>query len=100
MSRALHVSTPAQIDPDRVRNVLSWIDFCSPAAAESARKSCRGRKDVERLRTRLRAAGRPESFVSLMTEAAQRRDTEFMLRIEWVWSPRQVVVHPRRAVLR
>ena len=90
----------AQRDPDRVRFVLSWIDFCSPAAAERARKDCRGRKDVERLRTRLRASGAHEDLVRLMTEAAQHRDVEALLRIEWASSPERIVVHPRRAVLR
>lgn len=69
---------------DRARDVLAWIDWCDPWRIEQTRRACRGRKDVERLRARLRAQGAPPEFVSVVTRAAQKRDLETLLRIDWV----------------
>lgn len=85
---------------ERARNVLRWIDHVTEPIVEQARKACRGRKDVERLRTDMRLKGWPENQVRLMTEAAQHKDLEFMVRWMWLNAPGYTVIHPRRAVLR
>jgi hypothetical protein len=69
---------------ERARNVLRWLDYANPPRIEIARKSCRGRKDVKRLRANLRRLRWPEAQVSVMCEAAAKRDLQFMLCYEFL----------------
>lgn len=63
----------------RALDVLRWIDSCTPSRVESARKVCRGRKDIERMRQRLRRSGWGAELVSDLTQAAQRRDIQRLI---------------------
>lgn len=85
---------------EQARNVLRWLDHATPAVYEEARKSCRGRRDVEKLRTTLRQRGWDPDVVAVMTEAAQHKDLEFLVGFMWMRSNQSVIVHRRRAVLR
>lgn len=64
------------------REVLSFMDHAE-RRAEAARKCSRGRKDVERLRLHLRRSGIHEEFVSLLCQAAGRRDRDELLYADW-----------------
>lgn len=69
---------------ERAFNVLRWMDYATPAKEEFWRKSCRGQRDVERMRASLRRSNWPEPNVALMTEAAQKRDVDFLVRYAWI----------------
>lgn len=64
---------------ERAHDILRWIDFCSPERIEGARKCCRGRKDIDRMRQRLRRSGWAEALVSDLTSAARRRDLQRLI---------------------
>lgn len=68
---------------ERARNVLRWIDWCVPERVERYPKRCCGRKDVERFRANLRICRYPEDEVRVLTEAAQHKDIQFLLRFEF-----------------